>query len=333
MADPEEEAERSRQRPGDLELEGVAGLRTRGLHAVRSGEYQPAALALPTELLPRSHSGHRPGGGPLAGLLDPRLAADSERAVVEPRYGLHGGGTGRPALDVGVELPDPFGWRVHHEGVGPSHDRYCTIWYMVGEVGAREQLLERVMAFAAAEGIAGKSLREIARGAATSHRMLLYHFGSREGLLAAIVAAIEAQQRAVMVAMAEHARTPRELMIGLWEQVSQEELRPFVKLFFEVFGLVAQGAPGTEGLRETLTQPWLTDAAEVAKVIGVVSDPAELRLGVAVSRGLLLDLVAGADYAQVDEAYRRFVDLYERATESSAPRSDDGQVSGRVAPK
>jgi AcrR family transcriptional regulator len=204
---------------------------------------------------------------------------------------------------------------------------------MAGEVGAREHLLERVMAFAAAEGIAGKSLREIARGAATSHRMLLYHFGSREGLLAAIVAAIEAQQRAVMVAMAEHARTPRELMIGLWEQVSREELRPFVKLFFEVFGLVAQGAPGTEGLRETLTQPWLTDAAEVAKVIGVGSDPAELRLGVAVSRGLLLDLVAGADYAQVDEAYRRFVDLYERATESSAPRSDDGQVSGRVAPK
>ena len=29
-------------------------------------------------------------------------------------------------------------------------------------------------------------------GAATSHRMLLYHFGSREGLLAAIVAAVEA---------------------------------------------------------------------------------------------------------------------------------------------
>jgi AcrR family transcriptional regulator len=145
--------------------------------------------------------------------------------------------------------------------------------------------LERVIAFAAAEGIADKSLREIARGAATSHRMLLYHFGSREGLLAAIVAAIEAQQRAVMVAMAEQANTPRELMLGLWEQVSREELRPFVKLFFEVFGLVAQGAPGTEGLRETLTQPWLTDAAEVAKVIGVASDPAELRVGVAVSRG------------------------------------------------
>src|SRR5690348_15865016 len=204
---------------------------------------------------------------------------------------------------------------------------------MLEEVSARAQLLDRVMAFAAAEGIAGKSLREIARGAATSHRMLLYHFGSREGLLAAIVAAIEAQQRAVMVAMAEQAKTPRELMLGLWEQVSREELRPFVKLFFEVFGLVAQGAPGTEGLRETLTQPWLIDAAEVAKLIGVAADPAELRVGVAVSRGLLLDLVAGADYVEVDEAYRAFVDLYERATDPGVPDVDDRLVSGRVAPK
>ena len=194
---------------------------------------------------------------------------------------------------------------------------------MTEEVSARAQLLERVITFAAAEGIAGKSLREIARGVATSHRMLLYHFGSREGLLAAIVAAIEAQQRAVMVAMAEQAETPRDLMLGLWEQVSREELRPFVKLFFEVFGLVAQGAPGTEGLRESLTQPWLTDAAEVAKAIGVVSDPAELRVGVAVSRGLLLDLVAGADYAEVDQAYRRFVDLNEGATASSTSGADE----------
>ena len=41
------------------------------------------------------------------------------------------------------------------------------------------------------------------------------------------------------------------------------------------------------------------------------SDPAELRLGVAVTRGLLLDLVAGADRTEVDASYRRFVELYE----------------------
>jgi AcrR family transcriptional regulator len=186
----------------------------------------------------------------------------------------------------------------------------CTNWYMSEEVSARDQLLLRVMAFAAAEGIAGRSLREIAAGADSSHRMLLYHFGSREGLLAAIVAAIEAQQRATLASLADGAGTPQEVMLALWEQVSSAELRPFVRLFFEVFGLVAQGAPGTEGLRETLTAPWLSDAAEVADRLGTGVDRAELRLGVAVTRGLLLDLVGGADPGEVDASYRRFVELY-----------------------
>jgi AcrR family transcriptional regulator len=185
---------------------------------------------------------------------------------------------------------------------------------MTREVVPRDQLLTRVMAYAAAEGIAGKSLRTIATGVGSSHRMLLYHFGSREGLLAAIVATMEARQREVMAALADHARTPREVMLGLWEQLCQPDLLPFVRLFFEVFGLVAQGAPGVEGLRETLTQPWLIDAAAVAVQLGLPTDPVELRLGVAVSRGLLLDLVAGADLTEVDAAYRRFVDLYQQAT-------------------
>jgi AcrR family transcriptional regulator len=181
---------------------------------------------------------------------------------------------------------------------------------MTKEAPARDQLLGRVVTYAATAGIAGKSLREIAQGVGTSHRMLIYHFGSREGLIAAIVADIEAQQRAVLATIAEGANSPRDVLLGLWEQLTRPELLPFVRLFFEVFGLVAQGTPGTEGLRETLTRPWLEDAAVAAEHLGIATDAAEVRLGVAVSRGLLLDLVAGAPLAEVDAAYRRFVDLY-----------------------
>lgn len=179
---------------------------------------------------------------------------------------------------------------------------------MAAEGEARERLLQRVIAVAAVDGISGRSLREIARGAGSSHRMLLYHFGSREGLLAAIVAAIEARQRSLMAAMADHASTPREVMTHLWAQVSSPAMRPFVTLFFEVFGLVAQGAPGTEGLRESLTRPWLHDAASVAEGLGLPPERADLRLGIAVTRGLLLELVAGAEPAEIDAAYQRFVD-------------------------
>ncbi len=182
---------------------------------------------------------------------------------------------------------------------------------MAVEGGARDQLLLRVLAFAATDGIAGRSLREIAAGVGTSHRMLLYHFGSHEGLLAAIVASIEADQRALMTGIVATAGRPRQVMLGLWEQLTRPELLPFVRLFFEVFGLVAQGTPGTEGLRESLTGPWLTQGAAAAGRLGLTTDVAELRLGIAVARGLLLDLVAGAPWPEVDAAYRRFVDLYD----------------------
>jgi hypothetical protein len=37
-------------------------------------------------------------------------------------------------------------------------------------------------------------------------------------------------------------------MLRLWDRLTDPEVLPFVRLFFEVFGLVARGAPGTEGL-------------------------------------------------------------------------------------
>ncbi|MBB5873400.1 AcrR family transcriptional regulator [Allocatelliglobosispora scoriae] len=171
----------------------------------------------------------------------------------------------------------------------------------------KELLLGRVIDFLAASGITGKSLREIAIGAGTSHRMLIYHFGSREGLLAAVVAVIEAQQRSAMAAMA--GESSRELMTALWRQVSDPAILPFVRLFFEIVGQAVQGVPGTERLLATLTEPWLAEGAATAERVGAAFDPAVIRMGVAVTRGLLLDLLAGADPAEVTASYQRFVAL------------------------
>ena len=47
-----------------------------------------------------------------------------------------------------------------------------------------------------AAGIGDRSLRDIAAAVGTSHRMLIHHFGSREGLLTEVVRTVEANQRA-----------------------------------------------------------------------------------------------------------------------------------------
>src|ERR1700730_18018068 len=62
----------------------------------------------------------------------------------------------------------------------------------------RDRLLAAAVEQAMRSGIADLSLRELAAAIGTSHRMLLYHFGSREGLLAAVTLAVEEAERTAL---------------------------------------------------------------------------------------------------------------------------------------
>ena len=68
------------------------------------------------------------------------------------------------------------------------------MWYMTAST-PKERLLDAVVESALTDGIADKSLRAIAAAAGTSHRMLIHHFGSKEGLLVEVIRAVEARQR------------------------------------------------------------------------------------------------------------------------------------------
>src|SRR5688500_12760315 len=135
----------------------------------------------------------------------------------------------------------------------------------------RGKLLNAAIDHIAARGISDLSLRELASAIGTSHRMLIYHFGSREGLVAAIVASMEAQQRTAMEALAEGAQTPRQVIEAQWAQLTDPALRPFVALFFEVLALAVHHRPGTEGFLDQLTDPWIDLATELAARLDLVT--------------------------------------------------------------
>jgi len=172
----------------------------------------------------------------------------------------------------------------------------------------RDDLLERIVAEVTAHGLADRSMRDVATAVGSSHRMLLYHFGSREGLVAAIVAATEAAQRDTMRTLAADADSPAALVRALWAVVSSPELRPFVRLFFET--LAAQGrGPGTAS---DLTADWLVTARELGPEFAGY-DEIETRLGIAVMRGLLVDVLATGDTATATEALERHLARVEAA--------------------
>ena len=175
---------------------------------------------------------------------------------------------------------------------------------------AREDLLDRAIAHVSAHGISDVSLRALATAIGTSHRMVLYHFGSREGLLAAIVERVEATQRDALAELATTAGSPRALIEAQWAQLTDPALRPIICLFFELVGLALHDRPGTAGFLDGLTDPWLVLAERLAIELDASTDRDELRLGVAVTRGLLLEAVTSGDVDGATRSLHAFLDRW-----------------------
>jgi AcrR family transcriptional regulator len=178
---------------------------------------------------------------------------------------------------------------------------------------ARDRLLAAAVAIAMQDGIADLSLRELAAAIGTSHRMLLYHFGSREGLLAAVTLAVEEAERATLreagAISADDARR-------FWARYSDPELWPQERLFFELYAHALRGRPGTEGFLEHVVIGWLEPLTAAIAHAGTDPRiaPAAARLSMAVTRGLLLDLLATHDTEAVTEAFELFLQLGAAAT-------------------
>jgi len=166
----------------------------------------------------------------------------------------------------------------------------------------RQELLDAVVKECAERGIGDRSLRDVAAAVGTSHRMLLHHFGSRNELLLAIVDEVERRQRALLP---ELPIEPAAAMAAMWADLRRPELRPFERLFFECYARGVQGEQPFARMLPGAVEAWLADAA--------AADPALARLGLAVMRGLLLDLVGTEDDAGVDAAAQAFIDLVGRA--------------------
>jgi AcrR family transcriptional regulator len=185
---------------------------------------------------------------------------------------------------------------------------------MTKEPGGRDHLLEQTIAYMSREGVADLSLRTLASALGTSHRMLIYHFGSKEGLLAAVVAELERGHRELLAELMEDPDvTVPALARQLWRRVSAPEMWPFARLFFEIYAHGAQGRAHARPLLDAALEPWFDAITELHLRQGL--SPARARAhahqGIAVTRGLLLDLVATGDRRDVDRAMKLQIEMYE----------------------
>ena len=179
-----------------------------------------------------------------------------------------------------------------------------------GTATPRQRLLRQVVDHVVAHGLGDLSLRELAAAIGTSHRMLLYHFGSKENLVVEVIRAVEADQRALFADIAaDPAVAPLDAARAMWRRFTDPAVRPHERLFFEVYGQALQGRPGTTELLDGIIDSWAEPLADEATRRGL--SPADARawgrLAVAVTRGLLLDLLATGDLDAVNDAYELFL--------------------------
>jgi AcrR family transcriptional regulator len=175
------------------------------------------------------------------------------------------------------------------------------------DLARRRQLLEALFEEFARGGIGDRSLRDVAAAVGTSHRMLLHHFGSRDDLIIAIV---EEAERRQMALVPELPMDPADGFAAMWADLRRPELRHLERLFFECYARAAQGEKPFTRMVPGAVDGWLQEVE--AATAGVAYDGAMARLGLAVTRGLLLDLVATDDEAGVDAAAQAFAALLRR---------------------
>jgi AcrR family transcriptional regulator len=177
---------------------------------------------------------------------------------------------------------------------------------------ARQRLLEAAIDYVVGHGLTDLSLRRLAAELGTSHRMLIHHFGSREGLWVAIVREVERRQlEAIGDIVPDPTASYADAMRAWWRHISDPSLWPNERLFFEIYGQALQGRSHAGELLEGIVDSWLGPVTEMGEAMGMSHDTAEAsaRLGIAVTRGLLLDLLATGDRVRVDAAVEHWIEL------------------------
>ena len=156
----------------------------------------------------------------------------------------------------------------------------------------RDELLNATVEYILDNGVSDLSLRPLAKAIGTKARLLIYHFGSRQNLLAAAMERVRLRVQEGFLEAGD--------ILTFWKWATDKKNQRYVRLIFEVQGLAMQ-KPKVYGafLRGSL-ENWI---ALLEKRYG----KQVATLLVATFDGLLLDYFVTGDLERTTRALRRFL--------------------------
>jgi AcrR family transcriptional regulator len=148
------------------------------------------------------------------------------------------------------------------------------------------------------------TLRKLAEHLGTSHRMLIHHFGSRDGFLAALLSELRRQEQAALRAVSAEG-TYQDAMRLVERLYLDPALAPRITAFFYVLGLAVQDPESYREFLDSL-EDWTTLFTTLGERDGLPREAARARAQAVVwtVRGLLVKGITTGDRQQaLDELH------------------------------
>lgn len=169
----------------------------------------------------------------------------------------------------------------------------------------RRELARRAYEYVSEHGLADLSLRPLADTIGTSAGVLMFLFGSKDGVVRAILAEARADELA-MLDEVRQATADADLATvagNVWDWLAAPEHTRLLNLWVEAYGrsLITQDGPLAGFAAETV-RDWL----EMLEAADAASDPGPERATavLALLRGSMLDLLATGERDRVDAAFQ-----------------------------
>lgn len=137
--------------------------------------------------------------------------------------------------------------------------------------------------------------------------MLIHHFGSQAELVTSIVDAVAADEHRIVSDVAQD--DPNDAVAALWGRASAPENRPHLRLLFSSYGRAIEGAEPFTRLLPGLVEDWIRATGNAIAHEDGDETSVRARTGLAVVRGLLLDLMTTDDEVAVERAFDHFMTL------------------------
>jgi AcrR family transcriptional regulator len=174
---------------------------------------------------------------------------------------------------------------------------------------ARDRMLARVVEWFTANGVMDTSMRTLAAGIGTSNRMLNYHFGSREELLAAVIERVCESEREALETFVAQNVDPVDAGAQYWSHVA-DTATVFAPLFYELSAHAMHGKDYADDLRHVLSDAWLSGFTDAFARVTTLERAERLgRLCLAVGRGVLFEMALTGDRVAADSAIAQFTEM------------------------